>query len=82
MANESTISKWGDSLAVRIPLALVRQANLGEGDCVTMDLDPEGAIVSRPVQRKCGLAELVARIMPKNCHRETGWGRSEGRESW
>ena len=82
MANQSTISRWGNSLAVRIPLALARQANLGEGDAVTMELDRDGAIVLRPAQQRYDLADLVARITAKNRHRETDWGRPEGQESW
>jgi len=39
-ANETTISKWGNSLAVRIQLAIAKQASLGEGDCVALALDP------------------------------------------
>ena len=38
MRNESTISKWGNSLAVRIPLAIAKQASLAEGDCVKLTL--------------------------------------------
>jgi antitoxin MazE len=82
MRNESTISKWGNSLAVRIPLAIAKQANLDEGDSVKMALDRDGAIVLRPARRKYDLSDLVARITPKNRHSETDWGRPEGGESW
>ena len=82
MRNESTISKWGNSLAVRIPLAIAKQASLGEGDCVKLALDREGRIVLRPARRKYELAELVGGITPKNRHRETDWGRPQGEESW
>jgi antitoxin MazE len=82
MRNESTISKWGNSLAVRIPLAIAKQASLGEGDCVKLALDRDGGIVLRPARRKYELSDLVARITPKNRHRETDWGRPQGEESW
>lgn len=82
MRNESTISKWGNSLAVRIPLALAKQASLAEGDCVKMALDRNGAIVLRPAGRKYDLNDLVTRITPENRHRETDWGQPEGDESW
>jgi antitoxin MazE len=81
MPNKTTISKWGNSLAVRIPLAVARQANLGEGDNVNMTLDPDGAIALRPIEKKYELSDLVARITPKNRHRETDWGRPQGKES-
>jgi antitoxin MazE len=82
MRNETTVSKWGNSLAVRIPLAIARQASLGEGDSVALALDGHGGIVLRPTRRKYDLSELVAGITPKNRHRETDWGEPQGGESW
>jgi antitoxin MazE len=82
MRDESTISKWGNSLAVRIPLAIAKQASLAEGDSVKLVLDQDGAIVVRPTRRKYELSDLVAQITPKNRHRETDWGRRQGEESW
>jgi antitoxin MazE len=82
MRNETTISKWGNSLAVRIPLAVARQASLSEGDSVALSLDGKGGIVLRPARRRYELSELVARITPRNRHRETGWGQPQGEESW
>ena len=32
MQNETTVSKWGNSLAVRIPEAVATQARIAEGD--------------------------------------------------
>ena len=69
-------------MAVRIPLAIAKQASLGEGDCVKLALDREGRIVLRPARRRYELAELVAGITPKNRHRQTDWGRPQGKESW
>jgi len=82
MRNDSRIAKWGNSLAVRIPLAIAKQASLAEGDPVKLALDREGRIVLRPVRRKYELSDLVARITPKNRHRETDWGPPQGKESW
>jgi len=82
MRNETTVSKWGNSLAVRIPLAIARQAGLSEGDCVDLALGSDGGIVLRPMRRRYELSELIARITPRNRHRETDWGQPEGEESW
>ena len=82
MRNETTVSKWGNSLAVRIPLAIAKQASIGEGDCVALTLDGDGGIVLRPTRRRYELSELVAGITPKNRHRETDWGQPQGGESW
>jgi antitoxin MazE len=82
MRNETTVSKWGNSLAVRIPQAIAKEAHINEGDCLAMDLTSEGAIVLRSARRKYQLAELVSRITPRNRHRETDWGKPQGEESW
>jgi len=82
MRNDSTISRWGNSLAVRIPLAIAKQASLSEGDTVHLVLNRDGGIVVRPARRKYDLSDLVAGITPKNLHRETDWGRPQGEESW
>jgi antitoxin MazE len=82
MRNETTVSKWGNSLAVRIPLGVAKQASLSEGDSVALALDGDGAIVLRPTRRRYELSDLVSRIKPKNRHRETDWGRPQGGELW
>ena len=45
MRNETTVSKWGNSLAVRIPQAIAKEARLNEGDCLALDFDRDGSIV-------------------------------------
>ncbi len=82
MQSHSRIAKWGNSLAVRIPLAIAKQANLAEGDSVNLAPDPEGGIALRPARRRYELSDLVARITPGNVHSETDWGGQQGRESW
>ena len=69
-------------MAVRIPLAIARQASLGEGDYVRLTLDRAGGIVLRPARRTYKLADLVSRITPRNRHGETDWGSPAGEESW
>jgi antitoxin MazE len=82
MPNEMTVSKWGNSLAIRIPLALARQVSLNEGDSVALTLDGDGGIILRPSRKKYELSALVAGITRKNRHRETDWGHPQGEESW
>ena len=82
MRNEAMISKWGNSLAIRIPQAIAKEARLNEGDSLALDLDRDGSIVLRPTRRRYELSELVSRITSKNRHRETEWGQPQGEESW
>jgi antitoxin MazE len=81
MRNQTTVSKWGNSLAVRIPQSIAKEARLNEGDCLALDLDRDGSIVLRATRRKYELSELVSRITPKNRHGETDWGQPQGNES-
>jgi len=81
MPNETQVAKWGNSLAVRIPQAIVREARLAEGDRLSLDLAGDGSIVLRSRHRKYSLDELVAKIKPNNRHSETDWGAPQGRES-
>jgi antitoxin MazE len=76
MPNETQVSKWGHSLAVRIPQATVRDARLAMGDKLSLDLADDGSIVLRPMRRKYSLDELVAKITPTNRHAEIDWGES------
>jgi antitoxin MazE len=82
MPNDTQVSKWGNSLAVRIPHALAKEARLAEGDRLSFSLAEDGSIVLRSTRRKYQLRDLVNRITPKNRHCETDWGKPEGRETW
>lgn len=42
------VAKWGNSLALRIPSALVRQLGLRDGDTVRARLMADGALAIRP----------------------------------
>jgi antitoxin MazE len=82
MPDDTQVAKWGNSLAVRIPQAIVKEARLAAGDRLSLDLAGDGSIVLRPSHRKYSLDELVAGIKPSNRHRETDWGPPKGKESW
>jgi len=82
MPNDTHVAKWGNSLAVRIPQAIVTEARLAKGDRLSLDLAGDGSIVLRSRRRKYSLDELVAAIRPRNRHRETDWGPPKGKETW
>jgi antitoxin MazE len=39
------VAKWGNSLAVRLPVECTRAAGLKEGDCVEASISATGAII-------------------------------------
>jgi antitoxin MazE len=82
MPNDTQVSKWGNSLAVRIPRGIAKEARFTEGDRLTLNISRDGSIVLRPTRRKYELRELVSQISPKNLHSETDWGQPTGKETW
>lgn len=44
------LAKWGNSLAVRLPVECTRAAGLREGDTVEADVTPAGEIMLTPAQ--------------------------------
>jgi antitoxin MazE len=73
--------RWGNGTAVRIPKALLDDANLREGDTLLLSVR-NGAIVAKPVKKKPGLNDLLARVSDDNLHSPIDWGKAEGKEKW
>jgi antitoxin MazE len=81
MATTTQVSRWGNSLGVRLPRSVAREARLDDGDTVSVSVD-NGAIVIRPSRPRHSLEELVERITPRNRHGEADWGGPLGDEAW
>ena len=78
----AVIRRWGNSLALRLPGAALREARLTEGEAVTLHVS-EGRIVIEPAQAlDYDLADLVAAITPDNAHGEVDTGTPLGKEAW
>ena len=75
------VSKWGNSLGVRIPKAYAEEMGLSEGAAVEVKLSGRNLIIA-PVRREYALEELVSAITPRNRHAETDWGGPVGKETW
>ena len=82
MATSTHIAKWGNSLGLRLPKSVAREAQVDEGDTVDVSVK-DGAIVVRPARPTYSIATLVSKMTPRNRHRETDWGTQPvGRELW
>ena len=82
MARATTqIAKWGNSLGLRLPKSVAREADVGEGDTVDVSVR-NGAIFIRPSRPVYSLDQLVAKITPRNRHDESDWGEPAGHEAW
>lgn len=74
------ISKWGNSLALRIPKAVASEINLSEGSAVSVAA-VDGRLVITPVtDRRYKLEELLSAISKSNVHKEVDLGRPVGKE--
>ena len=75
-----TISKWGNSLGIRIPRGLAEDAHLAEG--TTLDLRVEnGRLVAEPVE-EVTLASLLAGVTADNLHHPQLDDAPRGAEAW
>ena len=53
------VSKWGNSLAIRLPQAVVEALGLEEGDDIVIEVAGKRAFA---VEKGAGAAELLARL--------------------
>jgi len=76
------IQKWGNSLGLRIPKGVARNARVQEGTTVMLAVS-NGRLVVAPVEtRAYELEELLACVTRKNVHGAVDTGDALGRESW
>lgn len=76
---QTTISRWGNSLALRIPSHVTKEAGLVEGTFVQIDLE-DGSFRVTPTRKKFKLADLLAGH--KKTETEVDWGDAKGEETW
>ena len=79
--SSTNLAKWGSSLAVRIPKAILRAAQLKLGDELEIELQ-DRTIVIQPAASKPNLQELLNGITPENCHPAMDWGTPVEKEVW
>jgi antitoxin MazE len=73
------IQKWGNSAALRIPAAALKEAGLQIGQ--KLDLKTEsGRLLLEPAAEN--LEDLIARITPENRHSPLLEDQAKGNEAW
>jgi len=79
---ETTIKKWGNSLALRIPKALAEEAGLYYELSVELSL-LDGKLVIAPIEQpKLDLEAMLDQITEGNLHSEVNVGPAVGQEVW
>jgi len=74
---KTTVNKWGNSLAVRIPQALAEVLGLREGTTVDINAGENRLIIEKPTFT---LDELLATY--DGPEPEYDWGPPRGKEIW
>lgn len=82
LTDNPRVSRWGHSLAVRIPARLARQVDLEEGSAVEMKVENSKLVIARTeaAPLRYDLAQLIAGIDKKNLHEEIDLGEAVGAE--
>lgn len=77
----TVVSKWGNSLAIRIPRQLAENLNLYEGTEVELKLQEDHLSV-KAKRKKYTLEELCASVKDGNQHELIDFGKPVGEEIW
>lgn len=76
------IQKWGNSLALRIPMAFAREIGLAQGATVDLSLR-QGKVIIEPVEQPpLSLEQLLDGVTEENLHGEVDTGPAVGKEAW
>lgn len=74
----TTVQKWGNSLAVRIPSIIAERIAIHQGSEIEFDVQ-DNVVTIIPKKKKPTLEELLSKVTPENRHNEIDFG-VEGRE--
>ena len=79
---QTTIQKWGNSLAVRIPKAFVKEAHVAYGTPVNLSVDDGKIVIDPRTGPEYRLDDLLKGVTKRNLHAEVETGDAVGREVW
>lgn len=75
------IVKWGNSSAVRLPAAAMRDLHISLGDRLELET-VDGNIVLKPSPATYSLQDMLTQINDQNKHALVDFGAPVGREAW
>ena len=76
------LTKWGNSLGIRIPKNVIEQIKLQEGDELDISTEANKLILTPKIKKKYSLEELLEGMGEEHLHSEIDWGNPEGAELW
>jgi antitoxin MazE len=69
MAIQVQITKWGNSLGLRVPKDVAARVGLTEGSRVDIETASDGRIIVTRSRRRFMLEDLLSRMTPEREHR-------------
>lgn len=78
----TSIQRWGNSLAVRIPKSFAEEVGLSAGGSIELRLVSGGLLIEPSPAPPLRLDDLLSGIQDSNIHGEVDTGASVGREAW
>ena len=80
---KTKVAKWGNSIAVRIPDRIVRDAGLVQGGAISVSWNRNKVVIEKLTRTHDALSGLIDRITDKNRH-DYAWKGVEpkGAEVW
>lgn len=81
--NQTQLAKWGNSLAVRIPAAVIQELNLADNQRFAVDTQ-DGKVILTPIQvAPKDIYDLFAGWKDDGIRdHELDWGAPQGAERW
>lgn len=77
----TTLQRWGNSLAVRLPRPLLDQLGVREGAQLELRVEGERLVITR-ARRRPSLQDLLFGYTAEDRPGEVDWGQPAGREIW
>jgi antitoxin MazE len=79
---QTKITKWGNSLALRIPKSFALNANLKQNELVDLSIEKEKIIITPINEKEYSLKDLLDKVTESNLHGEFDTGEPVGKEIW
>jgi len=79
---KSTVQKWGNSLAIRIPKSFANEINLSQGTQIDLLLLDDKIQIEPVKRKKLSLDDLLCEVTDNNIHKEIDTGTPVGKEAW
>ncbi len=64
---KSIVQKWGNSLAIRIPLAMAQECHIEQGTSIDIFVENKKMVI-KPLKKKMNLSHMLDEINESNLH--------------